>query len=767
MSSCLVNPQHRLELAVQIQKRMKANYSNHNEALSPSPHVEAAALSTPLFHANTANSPSTPSELNFSSLSVNSSSSNHGELADNHRQRSLSVNPRLISYHNTTHSPLLHSINNNSHHNRVHSAARQLPEPVKIPMNSPAQPVASAANHQKRGISSLTLDNPLVSARVLKFDGEVNKSLNFISIAAEAAVNSPLASPTLPSFTHLHNNQFFSTSTNCTTSVGSSNSSYSELASPVSFISRSASSRANEQDPHLNNHSNLTHYFSNSIRCSPQASPTEAELSGYNANNCLDSDLEEEEEYSFVKTPLTNSSVNEHSLTITNLSPLPPSQLNKSFSGLSSPSLRFLKPLYSNSLLQSDNPLAIRRSSSALGLIHGSISPSKPYFCRSVSVTPVNIDPTHNNSIAANNEFNFEVPAAISSLKRSHTAAAANTMDIPAMNGFTDLLNSLNSQSEGSKSARSRLHSNSSRAQPYGHENRANTPKPTSNRINRLTRKGFSAAPRHNSDRLSPLNATISNCSSLATMHSSSEVPYHKPKLPVLEQSKAIEGCNTVSCETVAKLLNNDNELQSLYSQIIIIDCRYPYEYAGGHIRCAVSSQHNHYINETLLSNPSAMTGGDSTSVCLIFHCEFSQQRGPASCRYLRSRDRQMHGVAGFPNLYYSELYAMAGGYKEFYQKFPELCEPQSYVPQNDPRFLQDEKACKALSKSRSMSQINVASSAESSASSSGISSRHFSRSSSQLSLLNHNSIFFTEAALPANLFPDSSSNMQLESNVS
>jgi hypothetical protein len=52
----------------------------------------------------------------------------------------------------------------------------------------------------------------------------------------------------------------------------------------------------------------------------------------------------------------------------------------------------------------------------------------------------------------------------------------------------------------------------------------------------------------------------------------------------------------------------------------------------------------------------------------LIFHCEFSQKRGPRAMKYLREIDRQHNA---HPNLFYPEIYLLEGGYESFHQKFP------------------------------------------------------------------------------------------------
>lgn len=50
--------------------------------------------------------------------------------------------------------------------------------------------------------------------------------------------------------------------------------------------------------------------------------------------------------------------------------------------------------------------------------------------------------------------------------------------------------------------------------------------------------------------------------------------------------------------------------------------------------------------------------------VLLVFHCEFSSERGPRMCRYVRQRDRDLNE---YPNLHYPELYILKGGYKDFF----------------------------------------------------------------------------------------------------
>ncbi|XP_048407249.1 cell division cycle 25 homolog d isoform X2 [Stegostoma tigrinum] len=129
-----------------------------------------------------------------------------------------------------------------------------------------------------------------------------------------------------------------------------------------------------------------------------------------------------------------------------------------------------------------------------------------------------------------------------------------------------------------------------------------------------------------------------------------------------------------ISAHSVAALLLGLYE--HVIHEYIIVDCRYPYEYNGGHIKGAL----NLYTEEQLISTffPS------QASPCprkhcrvIIFHCEFSSERGPKFCRSLRRMDRNANV---YPNLCFPELYILKNGYKEFFQEFATFCEPRGYI---------------------------------------------------------------------------------------
>ncbi|XP_067390731.1 M-phase inducer phosphatase 3 isoform X2 [Emydura macquarii macquarii] len=136
-----------------------------------------------------------------------------------------------------------------------------------------------------------------------------------------------------------------------------------------------------------------------------------------------------------------------------------------------------------------------------------------------------------------------------------------------------------------------------------------------------------------------------------------------------------------ITPETVAALLFE--QFQSLIETFYIIDCRYPYEYLGGHIKGALNFHRQEDVFEFFLKKP-LFPSTPQKRIVLVFHCEFSSERGPKMCRYLREEDRAMNE---YPALHYPELYVLKGGYKEFFPEYKELCEPRGYCPMHHQDF--------------------------------------------------------------------------------
>ncbi|KAM9223610.1 M-phase inducer phosphatase 2-like [Leptosomus discolor] len=137
-------------------------------------------------------------------------------------------------------------------------------------------------------------------------------------------------------------------------------------------------------------------------------------------------------------------------------------------------------------------------------------------------------------------------------------------------------------------------------------------------------------------------------------------------------------------------------QFSSLIESCVIVDCRYPYEYKGGHIKGAINLPLEQDVEEFLLKKP-IVPFDASKRVIVIFHCEFSSERGPRMCRFIREKDRACNE---YPHLHYPELYVLKGGYREFFPQYQMHCEPQDYRPMDHEDFKEDLRKFRQKSRS-------------------------------------------------------------------
>ncbi|ODM97727.1 M-phase inducer phosphatase [Orchesella cincta] len=173
-------------------------------------------------------------------------------------------------------------------------------------------------------------------------------------------------------------------------------------------------------------------------------------------------------------------------------------------------------------------------------------------------------------------------------------------------------------------------------------------------------------------------------------------------QLPVKTDGKHRD-LKEIDGETLADLIARKDAGENLNFRII--DCRYPYEYIGGHIKGAVNLYTKNQVYMELLEQKTSSTCSSSCSKenedpsateILIYHCEFSSKRAPSLCHYVRNVDR---AVNSYPNLYYPEMYVLHGGYQEFFLKFDHLCDPQNYIRMDDPKYAEEYRKFKSESK--------------------------------------------------------------------
>ncbi|XP_016983158.1 cdc25-like protein phosphatase twine [Drosophila rhopaloa] len=166
--------------------------------------------------------------------------------------------------------------------------------------------------------------------------------------------------------------------------------------------------------------------------------------------------------------------------------------------------------------------------------------------------------------------------------------------------------------------------------------------------------------------------------------------------LPCLLTGIRHRDLKTISSDTLARLIQGefDQELGS-HGGYQIIDCRYPYEFLGGHIQGAL----NLYTRGQIQESFPCLTSNQEDRRIYVFHCEFSSERGPKLLRFLRSNDRSQH-AHNYPTLGYPELYILHNGYKEFFGLYGQLCEPSQYVPMLAPAHNDEFRYFRAKTKS-------------------------------------------------------------------
>ncbi|QRW00659.1 Rhodanese domain-containing protein [Ceratobasidium sp. AG-Ba] len=149
------------------------------------------------------------------------------------------------------------------------------------------------------------------------------------------------------------------------------------------------------------------------------------------------------------------------------------------------------------------------------------------------------------------------------------------------------------------------------------------------------------------------------------------------------------DGLMRINCDTLDALLAGhfDSQIQSY----TVIDCRFEYEYEGGHIPGAINLNTTQAIEDHLLGDnkPAPSRSGDNVKKhILVFHCEFSVKRAPTFAKHLRSRDRALNSHS-YPKVHYPEVYIMEGGFSRYFKEKPSQVDPPySYVQMDDPVHL-------------------------------------------------------------------------------
>ncbi|KAK8885417.1 m-phase inducer phosphatase [Tritrichomonas musculus] len=120
-----------------------------------------------------------------------------------------------------------------------------------------------------------------------------------------------------------------------------------------------------------------------------------------------------------------------------------------------------------------------------------------------------------------------------------------------------------------------------------------------------------------------------------------------------------------ISGNTLVSIISG--EYSDHFDNLYIIDCRYDYEYNGGHIKNAINCGDPAILYNLFFDEIKNRT-------LIIFHCEFSQNRGPQMAQIFREKDRELN-CQRYPQLFYPHVFILDGGYSLFHSKFGDYCD--------------------------------------------------------------------------------------------
>ncbi|KAJ3469752.1 hypothetical protein MRS44_003817 [Fusarium solani] len=172
----------------------------------------------------------------------------------------------------------------------------------------------------------------------------------------------------------------------------------------------------------------------------------------------------------------------------------------------------------------------------------------------------------------------------------------------------------------------------------------------------------------------------------LLLMPNPNDIPLQKPATrPRLSPSLPLESypdmIPRITADALVAALNEPSSSQG--TQFLLLDCRFQYEFDGGHIEGATNSTDERQIDNLLFGT------NQELGKTIILYCELSLCRAPKMARYLRSQDRAANADC-YPRLSYPEVYVLERGYENFFSHYPDQCSPRGYVKMDDARYLKE-----------------------------------------------------------------------------
>ncbi|VDN50175.1 unnamed protein product [Dracunculus medinensis] len=118
----------------------------------------------------------------------------------------------------------------------------------------------------------------------------------------------------------------------------------------------------------------------------------------------------------------------------------------------------------------------------------------------------------------------------------------------------------------------------------------------------------------------------------------------------------------------VMKELYEKFSAEEFTKRFALVDCRYPYEYNGGHLKYAINIHNRKDLIDYFYPSDQEKLN-EMLRKILIFYCEYSTKRGPDMAFALRSEDRNRN-IWKYPTVDYKEIYLIDRGYQNFYETF-------------------------------------------------------------------------------------------------
>ncbi|KAJ5320873.1 hypothetical protein N7476_003875 [Penicillium atrosanguineum] len=237
---------------------------------------------------------------------------------------------------------------------------------------------------------------------------------------------------------------------------------------------------------------------------------------------------------------------------------------------------------------------------------------------------------------------------------------------------------------------------------PFHHARSSNSPAPSSirkpshpsMRPRKQCRRSLSMFE-HPADVIAEKEAKVSTNAPLQSISDMNSPP--SLRLPHFVPEEKADNLPRINKSTFVELL--DGKFNDRFDHIMVVDCRFEYEYEGGHINGAVN-----YNDKNQLAGD--LFGSVKPRTALVLHCEYSAHRAPIMAKFIRHHDRAVN-IDSYPNLTYPDMYILDGGYSSFFAEHRSLCYPQNYVEMN---AKEHEFACeRGLGKVKQRSKLNRA----------------------------------------------------------